>query len=442
MKRNVLLCVLNFIAIHVFIGTVFAQELKLSISDSLDRALKSNLDIQLQRSTLDTLSWENSWKWSSILPNVVMSANLSRRNVEPAATPNSDASQWGLNRSVSISSPIGPKLAQKILEVFGSYLAFKKGELTYENAIKTVLVSVQKAYYDLLIAEEELFILKKQLQVSIDQNKNLKTSYEAGLVEEYKYLQSQIQKLQIEQQVNAKQNSVITFSNNFASIIGEEKGTQFVLIEDIPDINEETIKDVLLQSSLEYNYNIQIAEQDEVILNIAQYASLLALLPTLGLSWQSTHVFQGDPLQKSWYSDSNWSDDTGALAFNLSFNISNLLPGSPVFLAYINARKNYKNHSFNRQKTEEALELKLVNLQNTLQLQVEILDTAQRQRDLARSAFEIMKVKYGNGLARLTEYQTAENNLLDAEKGYLLQTISIIKSLLDIQLLLGEENNV
>ena len=440
MRINIRLYLIPLIIVF-FDLTVFSKELELTISDSIDRALTSNLDIQLAQSVLDKLTWDNSWKWTSLFPSFIVSVGLSRSNTEPkVAQFNSKYSQWGLNRNISISSPIGPLLIKKILKTFGTYISFKKGEITYENAIKKILISVQKAYYDILIAKKELVILERQLKINIEQNDNLTVEYESGLVEEYDYLQSQIKRLQLEQQVNEKKNSILDFSNNLAHIIGEEKGTQFILVEDVPDINEDAIKNILIKNSLDNTYDLKVAELDNSVFNITQYASLLSLLPTLNLRWQNTRSFQGNPWKKAWFNDNNWADDSGSLAFDVSFNISNSLPGSPAFLEYINAKTEYKKHIINVKKTIETLGLKLVKLQNTLQLQVQTLDVSKNQRDLSRKAFDIMQTKYDNGLALLTEYQTAENNLLDAEKKYLSNTISIVKSILDIQILLGEEN--
>lgn len=426
----------------VSLGFLAAEERSLSVREGIDLALQHNLDLRIQERVLDHLYWTNVWGWTALSPSVVGTGSLIRSNVAPGATLlNPDASPWSLSGDLSLTTPLGPTLIQNILIVFGKSLDLKKGRITYRKAIKTVVSEVHKIYFDLLIAQESRNILESQLEVVLRQNKDLKSSYDAGLIDEYVYLQSELQKIQLEQRINSQKNIIESLEDSLSFILGQEEDTSYVLSDSIPELNTELIQTFYEKIDTENNYDLQVEEINKFILRISATASALSLLPKVGLAWNTGRTFLR-PISEEWFNDSNWGADTGNLAISLSWSLSNLLPGSAPFAASLGIQRDRDNNELLLERSKQTLRRQLINLQNSLRFNVESLELSQVQRDLAKKAFEIISGQYDSGLAQYTQLQEAENDQLDAEQNYLSQTVVVLKNLLDINFLLGEDDDV
>lgn len=434
-KGIILLIFLSHSVLH-------SEELELSIADSLKMAMQHNLDLELQSINLEQLKWDNMWKWTAALPNLSGSGSLTRRNTDSTSLAiGVSQPQWGLSGSLDLSSPLGPMLALKILETISAHYNLKKGNLTYAKALKTIAIEVQKAYFNLLIAKEELEILNKQLTVILTQGEDLRRSYEAGLADEYTYLQFELQRLQVEQSINSQNSKLVNYQNALSVLLGRDTGTSYALSERIPELELEQLTTLFEAENVENNFDIRIGKIDDFMLRLGKTASILTLLPTVNVRWSSTRMFNADPMAEDWFNSSNWEDDSGSMVLTLALSISNFFPGSSAFSGVITSETNYKNNAVMIRKTRQTLKQQLANQQNALKLAINALDMTKTQKTLARKAFEIMTEKYNNGLAKYTEYQTAENDLLEVELDYLTQTVEILKTILDIYYILGEEND-
>ena len=141
-------------------GNAESQTLVLSIEEAVELANNNNLSIKIQENTLKNLKIKNRYSWNSMSPTASVSATYAN-DLE------NETDSFGVSGTVNIG--LSSNLFTSIKE---AKLNLQKGLLTYEDAVRSVELTVRKSFYQILYEKENLELKKRSLETSRIQYQN------------------------------------------------------------------------------------------------------------------------------------------------------------------------------------------------------------------------------------------------------------------------------
>lgn len=431
----------KFIIIFLFFASLInAQEEKTSYSFSLEEAIeharKSNyaaINASKDIEAAKHKKWETT---ASGLPQI--NANVSYLNnlnfteqgvtgnaFNPGGDPNDISTiTFGTKHSMDAKAT----LSQLIFD--GSYIVGLQSAKVYlqisENAkIKTdleVTEMVTNAYGNVLLARENITILKNN-KTSLEKTLfETKETFKNGLIEEENVEQLQITLSQINSSLsNATKRSEIAL--NFLKIaLGIDINNDLVLKENLDEL---TSKNVVLTSSeafevknsIDYRMGENNEKSKQLLLKLERYRGLPTIGAQLNYGYNSfANQFDFFNQDQKWYSNSN---------LGVSINM-------PIFSSFRDHSRKQQakialEQSQNELKdTEQRLKLQYQQASSDYEFSIEQYATSKSNLQLAERIEKKQQVKFKEGLSSSFEYTEAQRQLYSTQQGLLQSMIDVI----------------
>ncbi|MDR0383097.1 MAG: TolC family protein, partial [Spirochaetaceae bacterium] len=155
--------------------------MRLSPNEAVALAIKNNLTLERQRIGTDTKRRASDYVWNKFLPtlNVLGGANLDSRNSTtkndpPSTTMTTDSFSTGFQAQIQAQLNINMAMFEGIRSVKMDY---ETGLLSLEQAKLQLERDVRKAYYNILLAEEQLKQLLESQRNAEEQAISAETQY-------------------------------------------------------------------------------------------------------------------------------------------------------------------------------------------------------------------------------------------------------------------------
>ncbi len=333
-------------------------------------------------------------------------------------------------------------LRQKIFD--GTYIVgvqATKAFLSYSanNREKThhdIRKAVTEAYGNVLLAQESVSILEKNLGTLEKNLYETQKIYENGLGDEESVDQLQITKSSVENQLkNAVRLQDITLQMlNLNMGIAIDAPTR--LEEDLDALAQKQIDlglmktEFNMENNVDYKLALNLNEQRFYEWKQAKSRAL----PTLNafINYGTTafaddfSFFDGD---QKWY-------DSSVLGFDLSIPIfSSLGRSSTTARAKIALEKAKTSLT----EAQEQIRLQLDQAKSEYILAIEEYETAKQNLKLAERIENKNQIKYFEGIATSFDLRQAQTQLYDAQQGYLQSMVEVINKKTGLEVILNEE---
>ena len=276
--------------------------------------------------------------------------------------------------------------------------------------------SVQKAYYQVLIAEEQRRILQETISRLDQLSAEMNEMYKSGFVEKL-----DIDKLTVSQNntataINQLDNAISISKSLLKNTIGLPMSDEINLTE---KLEPQDLKGLLLENTDNFNYENR---SEIALLNTARKLQEIDLkrqkftyLPTIAAFYQLQRAGQRNP---------DFAPPGGSPWFWYTTGLVGISVNQPIF------------DGFQSKHRIGQAELKIIKVDNTLKqvkrainMEQQIaknslnnallnLDVQQRNSDLAREVFETTKKKYEAGLGSSLELIQADTELQRAQGAY------------------------
>ena len=319
---------------------------------------------------------------------------------------------------VKYNSSVGLELSQLLFD--GTYLVGLKASRTYKelsikNSSRTRIetaVSVTKAYYAILVSNEQLSLLDanlNRLKKSLNDTKEL---FKNGFVE----------KIDVDR-LSVLNNNLITERENVIRLLalnvnllkfqmGMTIGSELTLTDKIADVNIDKSpilkNDTIHVKRIEYSLLQTQKKLNE--LDIKRYKS--QFLPSLVAFGSTSSSFQ----DKS-FSDL-YSQRFPSTVIGLKLSVPIISGGQKTYQlrnAKLVAIKT-QNELYN---LENAINLEVNQAQTIYQNGQQSLENQKRNMELAKEVLRVTKVKYEQGVGSSIEVTTAETSLKEAQNNYI-----------------------
>lgn len=326
----------------------------------------------------------------------------------------------------------------------GSYIVALRAAKTFleysanfeEKTKLEVRKSVVDAYGNVLLLEESVEIIQKNLTNAKDNLKETQKIFENGLAEEEDVEQLEITVVQLENELrNAKRNHKITQETlNF--VLGLPIETEVRLLDELLQLaNQQMMASDLVSEELNLEANVDYKIADNLVRQreLEWQLERSKNLPTL--SGFATYGYLSFNDNFNFFSNnSEWFDFS---AVGLSLNV-------PIFSSFQrNARSQRAKIALDQATTQmdesvSQIRMELNRARSDFQFATESYLNSQRNLELAERIEQKNEIKYKEGVASSFELRQAQQQLYGAQNEYLNAMLNVISAKANLETVLNK----
>jgi outer membrane protein len=420
---NIPSIVYSLLFILLITGTPNAADtLKLNLGKSIELALKYNHDLKHARFDKDKADERVREAWgSSVLPKINGFVNYNRALkrgeiiIEAPEIGFSGSFPQGTENTLTV----GANLEQPLF-TGAVFLAVRIAE-TYaeiqdrfvDATASEVIVSVKKAYYAALLADEVFELAKLNLQLAEDNLRNTEAMYNAGIVPEYDFIRAKVQVQNLIPELQSAENNVV-LSRNLLKLVTGLQISDEISIDDSLELRDISLSntDEYEHTMYESNYSIQqlklnLRLQDDVV--SYEFTKHFPELYFTG-NWQ-TQAQENDPRS---FGDWRYKNSV-YIGLNLKVPIfDGFQTTSRVQQAKIDLFKAQEEYD----KTVKVLKNSLTEVILSIEETQKRLTSYEATIEEARLAYDIAVKRYANGVGTQLETIDAMVSLTRARVNY------------------------
>ncbi|MDR1316928.1 MAG: TolC family protein [Spirochaetales bacterium] len=414
-------------------GGLFADT-ELSLDEAVGLALSRNLGLQRSRIDTQTLKRAKDARWNVLVPGIEASAALNRVNEKPPAaqggpSPYTAAGSVALRLSLSPATFTGMKRAVR---------DYERGLISLENARTLLEMDVRKAFYGLLLLEENIKLTRQNILTAEKRWLQADENYRNGLVPELDSLSAKVSlenlRPTLDEEIIAWQEQLELFKE-YLGIEPDENVRITGSIEPalLPDLDTRPFR----ASALALRPDIQELRRirDVSILN-RDMAKQSALLPSLSLGWAYSPALT-DPFSSGrWNSRDNFAD-SGMFTVSLSLAIDNLFPGSPARVSIAALEDDIQKQESRILEFTRQAGVEIETLGRKIHKSRQTIEALLLNEELAQRTYTLTEEAYRQGSKELLTLENAAGELQSARLHIVREKYTCITLILDLEYALG-----
>lgn len=443
-----------------------AAKKRLTMDEAVDLAIKNNLSLESGRVALDTKKRASKLVWNQFLPDLSVSGTLNRTNEASTTSVNIpidlasifppamgipegkiygvspysvDVPQWAFVGNFSATLTLTAALGAGIQTIRRNYQA---GVLTYEKAKIQTERDVRKAYYQILLLQENAALLQESVASAQRQVDMAQANYRAGLAPQLTLLQAQVSLANMQPNIDQMESGLKMAQANFAMSLGLPYDTEFELVsvEGEPGDIPLDVADLISKASrnkpdiLELKANILTMQSQRTAQMLQQRTPYLRL----GWTWQPT--FAKDLFDKDTWDKDDWTKDwmdRGAFSITLGWSINSVLPFAKEWQGVKDLDNNIKTTSIGLTQAIRGTELEVYNTVLSLERIRTTREAQNRTVDMAQQSYQSTEQAYRAGQQDFLQVQNAQLELSRARVGVLEQYFNYLNGLIDLEYAIG-----
>ncbi|AZQ42941.1 TolC family protein [Nonlabens ponticola] len=371
---------------------------------------------------LPQINGEAGYNYNIKIPQTALPAQI----IDPDAQPGTFvAVPFAPRQSANLTAT----LTQLIFD--GSYIVALEASQTFldfsENANNKTKLEVRKgvinAYGGVLLAQENVDILSKNLE-NLQENLNeTEKIFENGLAEEEDVEQLQITALQLQNQLNSAQRQVEIAMDMFQLALGIDLAADVALSEDLESLAVKTIDLALtgqnldMEQAVDYQIAYNFTEQRRLEYKLERAK---ALPRVSGFVNYGTQAFDEDFVffdsSTPWFQQS-----TAGLSIQVPIfsSLGRTARTQRAKIAYDQALTDFE-------RTQQEIKLNYESAQNQYQLAIDTYLTNKKNLALAERVENKNQIKFQEGIASSFELRQAQTQLYAAQGDYLNSMFQVI----------------
>ena len=439
MKKYLCLICMGLLSLSTAMAqNVGGNKLTLTLEDAISLALSDNPTVKVSNLEIERYDYVRKQTLSSLYPQVDASLQYSLALRRQEMTEGfSFGGKNTFNSAASVSLPLFVPAVYKQLKLTDAQM-----ESAVESARATridMIASVRSAYYNVLLAEQSLAVLKEAVLTTERVVANTKSMYDNGLASEYDYLTAQVQLSNLRPQVLQTENAVsITklqlkmYLSLPADVEVEVVGSldsfrdKVLLSEDYSrDINENTtLRNLDIQAQmLQYQEQLIKASRMPVIAAFGQVSyigqervDLSGLMGGMGGGANNNASEVAAQTRAAAASQSKfWWQCPISVGAQVSI---------PIFAGFktVNQLREVRNQisqlNIQREYAEEGIRLQVEQAINTLITARETMLSNELTVEQAEKAYNISLTRYNAGAGTILELNSSQLSLTQAQLSY------------------------
>ena len=449
MKR-IIVCLAAMLSVG-FVAS--AQQFELSLEKALEIALSDNPTIQVAGLEIERQDWVRKQTIGSLLPNVSVQSQYSYSIVkQEMAKGLSFGADNTINNTASLSLPLyAPTI----------YETLKMNRTQMEQAVESARSSkinltneVKKGYYNILLAEQSLSVLKESEKSIAETVANTEKMYQQGLASEYDLLSAQVQLSNLRPNIVQTENSIKATKLLFKMYLGLPADSDFVLEGSLDDFADEVALSIIPTDSVDLSNNTDLRslEFQRKLLEHQLRMTNASRLPTVAAF--STFMYSGNDnsmnfgeiiggsmggmgggssaptTKKEWW----WQKPLSA---GISISIPLFSGGRNLNKAH-EIRNTLRQLSLQRDYLAQSVNVQVESAFNNIMTAKEKMTSNELTVRQASKAYKIAQVRYNAGTGTILELNSSELSLTQAKLNYSQAIYDFLAARADYEKIIGK----
>ena len=431
MKRIVILSAIFFFGIHFLFSdsaeNLQSDVLSLSIEDAVELAKKNNVSVARAQITLDAAARAKNHSWNSISPTASVGATSS---LPIDALSDNDA---GYTANMALSATLSISLSANLYTSMQSAkINYESGKLTFDDAVKSVELSVREAFYGLLYEKENIVLQEKNLEIAKTQYTSNLARYNQGRLSEIDVLSAEVNYKSKIPTVESARTTFLNDLDSFKQTLGLSTDEKIELegsLDDLINLNEISLDSQNVQSSSIKLLEYKLAAAKNTVLE----KRFSAFAPSLSasLNWRDQYWYMGyegtapDPTK------------TTSLTLSATIPLDGLLPWSVRNDAIDTAKDTAADLELQLENEKKNLKRTIDSSLRSIKQSQESIKYKQANVTLAQKTYDMTQEAYNRGAKDLLTLQNANTSLLNAQVSLKSETLTLIKAILNLENTIG-----
>lgn len=386
----------------------------LSLADAINMALKQNSTVLKSRQDLEVAHGIVVQTRAIVLPKLSATGNYEYNDAIETATVGS--STFSFQRDQNWNA--GLRVVQSIYEGGRIASALRTAGLTRDQAlfqhqavIADTLLAVRKAYYDTLLAEQQIHVREASVELLQKELEDTTRRYEAGTVPRFNVLRAEVEVANAKPRLSRARNDWRIAKNNLADLLGYNLPA--TVWEDIPLQLTDRLEVEPYQIELPAAIAQALARRPE--LNALRKSEALAKesVTTAKSGYKpSVQIYGGYAWRNSSFVDDLATDVRG---WNAGAQLSwNIFDGRQTQGKVTEARARLEQSHLQLDDRSRQIELEVRTAYSTFIEAREVLDATQKVVEQGDEALRLAKSRYDAGTGTQLDVLNAETSLTEA----------------------------
>lgn len=434
------------------VGVAWAQPMTLSLDKALEIALSDNPTIKVADMEIERQDWVRKQTIGNLLPNVSISSQYSYSIVKQEMA---KGLSFGADNSISNSASLTlPLYAPSVYETL------KMNRTQMEQAVEsarsskiTLANEVKKGYYNILLAEQSLVVLKESEASIAETVKNTEAMYKQGLASEYDLLSAQVQLSNLRPNIIQTENSIKTTKLLFKMYLGLPESADFTLVGSLDDFAEEVAMATVPTNEVDLSNNADLRALDLQSKLLQHQLKLVnaSRLPTVAAF--TNFIYSGNDntmdfssmmgggfggvgggssaaTKKEWW----WQNPLSA---GISISIPIFAGGRNINKAH-EIRNTISQLSLQKEYLRQSVNVQVESAFNNILTAREKMTSNEITVRQAQKAYEIAEVRYNAGTGTILELNSSELSLTQAKLNYSQAIYDYLAARADYEKIIGE----
>lgn len=437
-----------------------ATTMQLSLQEAIDLALSENPTIKVADLEIERYDYVRKETMGNLYPSISASGVYTYAVVKSEI---SKGLSFGADNTIAASAEVGLPLVMPAV-----WRSIKMTEVQMENAVEQARASridlvnaVKKAYYNILLAEQSLAVLRSSEATVSKTVEDTRVQYEHGLASEYNLLTAEVQLSNLQPSIIQTANSIDIAKRLLKMYLSLPENVDLALVGTLDDFRdailnggEELTTDISNNSQLrQLDIQAELLQQNLKLTQTSRMPSLVAF---------GQFSYSGNDMQRPDFSammgggaaggtTGGATGDAGtAEAVKKSFYWQHpisvgLQLSIPIFSGFKNTNKvkqvrnQIRQLDIQREYLAKSTDVQVRTSINNLLTAREKMFANEKTVAQAQKAYDISNTRYKAGAGTILELNTAELSLTQAKLNYSQAIYDYLSAKADYDKIIGKE---
>ena len=459
MKKYLCLICMGLMSLGIASAQQRGEVLTLSINEAIELALSDNPTVKVANLEIERYDYVRKQTLASLYPSVDVSGqySLAIRRQEMA-----QGFSFGGKNTFNVGGSVALPLFVPAI-----YEQLKMTRTQMESAVESaratridMVASVRSAYYNVLLAEQSLTVLKEAIKTTEQVVENTKRLYENGLASEYDYLTAQVQLSNLKPQILQTENAIDLTKLQLKMYLSIPEGVDIAVVGSLDNFRDQVLLNEDYSYDIADNTTVRSLDIQEKMLKHQERLIQSSRMPSIAAFGQISCIGQervdlsglmggmsggqGSAEQMNAAITRAAASDQSKFWWQAPISVGAQI-SIPIFAGFkkTNQLREVRNQmaqlNMQRDYAEQGVRLQIEQAVNTLLTARETMLSNELTVEQAQKAYNISLTRYNAGAGTILELNSSQLSLTQAQLSYSQSIYDYLSAYASYEKTLGKE---
>ena len=419
-----------------------AAQMRLTLGEALDLALSENPTVKVAEMEVQRFDYVKRQTWGSWIPQISVGGTYTRSIVKQSMT---KGLSFGADNTLAAQGD-----ATWTLFAPAVFRTLKMNDVQRAAAVEsarssriTLVAEVKKAFYNILLAEQSLEVLRESqatVQRTVD---DTRLQYDNGLASEYDLLTAQVQLSNLKPSILQTENSIRLAKLMLKMYLSIPENVEIEVVGELDAMRDAVLAGTDgLTTDVSENTDLRSLELQEEVLRRSLKAANAGRMPTLAAFGSASYT--GNDMEPFNFGGAAATDDsryfwTHPISVGLQLSV-------PIFsgLTKMNRSRELKNQisqlSLQRSYARQQIDVQVRSALNDLLTARETMYAQELTVEQARKAYKISDTRYRAGAGTILELNSAQLSQTQAQLNFSQAIYDYLSAKAEYDRIVGREH--